>query len=358
VARVGHQLRDLAETALLRPGPDPEYADGDDASWSDLDWPALTRTVEIQGRSVNLVDTGGDGPALLFLHGLGGLWQNWLLNIPAFTDRYRVIAPDLPGFGRSDLPGEPISIKGYARTIELLCDELGVRDVVVVGNSMGGFIGAELAISFPTRVHRLVLVSAAGLSTEYHRKEPLLTLARMWTLAAGHGISRAEAIVRRRRLRRAFLAAIVRYPEKLSPALTWELVQGAGKPGFLPALAALLSYSVRDRLPEIEIPVLIVWGRNDLLVPVADSADYERLIGPNARRVVFEDTGHVSMLERPTRFNRLLTEFLVGDEAPGEVVEGVTPQPRAAVGGGATVDESGAGGSSPGRVGRRFTPRA
>jgi pimeloyl-ACP methyl ester carboxylesterase len=143
------------------------------------------------------------------------------------------------------------------------------------------------------------------------------------------GLSRAELVVRRRRLRRAFLAAVVRYPERLSPALTWEMVQGAGKPGFLPALAALLSYSFRDRLPEIEIPVLIVWGRNDLLVPVADSEAYERLIGPNARRVVFEDTGHVSMLERPSRFNRLLEEFLAGDDTPGESVEGVTPQARA-----------------------------
>ena len=104
--RVGHQLRDLAENALLRGGPDPDYADGDDAAWTDLDWPSMTRSVEVSGRRVNLVDTGGDGPALLFVHGLGGLWQNWLLNIPAFMDRYRVLAPDLPGFGASEMPAE------------------------------------------------------------------------------------------------------------------------------------------------------------------------------------------------------------------------------------------------------------
>jgi pimeloyl-ACP methyl ester carboxylesterase len=316
VVRVGHQLRDLAETALLRPGPDPEYADGDDASWSDLDWPALTRTVEVLGRQMNVVDTGGDGPALLFIHGLGGLWQNWLLNIPAFMDRCRVIAPDLPGFGRSDMPAEQISIQGYAKAIDLLCDELGVRDVVVVGNSMGGFIGAELAISFPTRVHRLVLVSAAGLSTENQRREPLLTLARLWSTAAVHGLTRAELVVRRRRLRRAFLAAVVRYPEKLSPALTWELVQGADKPGFLRALDSLLGYPIRDRLERIEVPTLIVWGRNDILVPVGDAERFERLIGPNARAVVLEETGHLSMLERPGRFNALVDDFLASRPAP------------------------------------------
>jgi pimeloyl-ACP methyl ester carboxylesterase len=261
------------------------------------------------------------------VHGLGGLWQNWLLTIPAFMDGYRVVAPDLPGFGGSDLPGEPVSIHAYARVLDLLCDELGLVDPIVVGHSMGGFIGAELAIAFPTRVHRLVLVSAAGLSTENQRREPLLTLARMWSMAAAHSGSRTELIVRRRRLRRTFLAAVMRYPERLSAPLTWELVQGAGKPGFLPALAALLAYSYRDRLREIEIPVLIVWGRNDVLVPVQDAEEYERLIGPNARRVIFEDTGHVSMLERPTRFNRLLEDFLAGEAAPGERVEGVSPQP-------------------------------
>ena len=348
--RVPQQLREIAEAALLRPGPDPTYADGDDASWSDLDWPSLTHRIEILGREVNVVDTGGDGPALLFLHGLGGLWQNWLLNIPVFMQRYRVIAPDLPGFGCSELPAEPISIQGYAKVIDLLCERLGVRDVVVVGNSMGGFIGAELAISFPTRVHRLVLVSAAGLSTENQRREPLLTLARMWTLAATRGGSQRELIVRRRRLRRAFLQSVVRYPEKLSPALTWEQVQGAAKPGFLPALAALLSYSYRDRLSEIEVPVLIVWGRNDILVPFEDAITYERLIGPNARRVIFDDTAHVPMLERPSRFNRLLEEFLAGAAQPEAGVEGV----EAGEGGGGA---EGRGDGASGREGARSGDR-
>ena len=119
-----------------------------------------------------------DRPPLLFLHGLGGVWQNWLLNIPAFMGTHRVIAPDLPGFGRSEMPAGRISIQGYGRVIDELCRALDVDCPVVIGNSMGGFIGAELALAFPTRVSRLVLVSAAGLSVEHMKKEPLLTLAR------------------------------------------------------------------------------------------------------------------------------------------------------------------------------------
>jgi len=92
--------------------------------------------------------------------------------------------------------------------------------------------------------------------------------------------------------------------------LASELVVGAGTPGFVGGLDAVLDYSYRERLAEIEIPVLIVWGRNDILIPVADAYEYERLIGSNARAVVFDDTGHLAMLERPSRFNELLTEFI------------------------------------------------
>ena len=160
------QVRGFAGNAIVRPGADPTYADGDDSTWRSVDWPAVTRGVVVAGRRVNVVDTGGDGPPLLFLHGLGGVWQNWLLNIPAFMGTHRVIAPDLPGFGRSEMPAGRISIQGYGRVVDELCRTLDVDCPVVVGNSMGGFVGAEVAIAFPTRVARLVLVSAAGISVE------------------------------------------------------------------------------------------------------------------------------------------------------------------------------------------------
>src|SRR5919108_348331 len=111
--------------------------------------------------------------------------------------------------------------------------------------------------------------STAGLSTEYLRREPLLVLARLWTAGLTRAGALTDPVVRRMRLRRVFLQTVVRYPEKLSVPLTYELVQGAGKEGFLPSLQALVEYSFRDRLAQIEVPVLVVWGRNDMIVPVA-----------------------------------------------------------------------------------------
>jgi pimeloyl-ACP methyl ester carboxylesterase len=314
----------VVRNAVLRPGADPTYADGDDATWMGVDWPSLQRTISVDGQRVNVLDTGGDGAALLFLHGWSSNWQIFLLNIAAFMDSHRVLSLDLPGFGASPMPEHGLSIQGYARLVDRVCDALGVERVTVIGNSMGGFIGAELAISSGTRVDRLVLVSAAGLSTEELPRAPLVAAARL--VAAGLPLaSRFEAgVVRRPRLRRAAMQFVVRYPEKLSVPLAQELVLSAGKPGFVDGLAAILDYSYRDRLPEIEIPVLIVWGRNDLLVPVGDAWRYAELIGPNARVEVFEDTGHTPMLERPTRFNELLRGFLAGEAEPEAGIAGVT----------------------------------
>jgi pimeloyl-ACP methyl ester carboxylesterase len=264
------------------------------------------------------------GPPIIFIHGLGGLWQNWLLNIPAFMGRHRVLAPDLPGFGRSEMPNGRISIQGFARVIDALCDALDVEAPIVVGNSMGGFVGAELALAFPTRVRRLVLVSAAGLSVEYLKREPIVAAGRMLAVGVARTGVKSLPMVTRPRLRRAALQLVVRYPERLSVPLASELVAGAGTDGFVGGLDAVLNYKFRDRLPEIEVPVLIVWGRNDILIPVEDAYEYERLIGANAHAVIFEDTGHLPMLERPSRFNRLLARFIGGDDRPEDSVPGVS----------------------------------
>ena len=313
-----------ARSGVFRPGPDATYADGDDAAWMGIDWPSLTRRVEVDGRAVSVVDTGGDGPPLLWVHGLGGIWQNWLLNIPAFMDTHRCVAIDLPGFGGSDVPADEISIGGLARIVDRLCDLLEIDEPVVIGNSMGGFVGAELAVSFPTRVSKLVLVAAAGLSTEHLRREPLLAGARAFAVLTARTGLRGDPVVRRRRLRRVALQFVVRYPERLSVPLATELVQGANAPGFIPAFGALMGYSFRDKLERIEVPVLIVWGRNDMLVPVEDAEMFEHLIGDNADSVIFEDTGHLPMLERPTRFNELLAGFLAGERSPEADIEGVS----------------------------------
>jgi pimeloyl-ACP methyl ester carboxylesterase len=258
---------------------------------------------------VNYVEMG-EGEPVVLVHGLSGCWQNWLENIPHLAKRHRVVALDLAGFGESELPHEEISIPGYGRFIDAFLGEIGVERAALVGNSMGGFIAAETAISHPSRVEKLVLLSAAGLvQLSKARLQILERTARLFHPATAALLARREHLVRRPGLRRVMFYGVAKYPERLAPELCWEVASGAGKPGFLDALAAILAYDFRDRLPELSVPTLIVWGSDDRIVPVAGAYEYERLV-PGARRVIFEDTGHVPMLERPARFNALLDEFL------------------------------------------------
>ncbi len=247
---------------------------------------------------------------IVFVHGLSGSWQNWLENIPHFAREHRVLALDLPGFGHSPMPEWEISIERYGRLLHDFCDALGVSDCAVVGNSMGGFISAEAASAEPDRFEKLVLVSAAGISHVRMRRQPAETVARMATAAAPLLLQLQERGMRRPRVRWATFKGLVQHPESLRRELLLETFQnGAGRPGFLPAVQGLVGYDILDQLTEVEVPTLIVWGRNDRVVPPQDAAGFAQRLR-NSQTVIFEDTGHLPQLERPIRFNRLLEAFL------------------------------------------------
>jgi 4,5:9,10-diseco-3-hydroxy-5,9,17-trioxoandrosta-1(10),2-diene-4-oate hydrolase len=314
----------VAARSLSALPPDAAYGPGPGRSeWMGVDWREHQRWVRAAGVWVNVVELGVHGSELpmVFVHGLSGSWQNWLEQLPHFARTRRVVALDLPGFGASEMPGEPISIPGYGRLVDALLDALDIEAAVLVGNSMGGFIAAEVAIQFPARVERLVLVSAAGLTVEHQRSDRVLVALhrsdRALRLWGGWIASRADWLTRRPRARRLIMGLVAERPDRLPGPLVAEQIRGSGKPGFVDALEALSAYPIRDRLAEIACPTLIVWGRQDHLVPVGDADLFEQLI-PDSRKVVWDGTGHVAMLEHPLAFNRLLDAFL--DEGPGEEV--------------------------------------
>jgi len=288
--------------------------------WRSVDWRPHLHQMEIDGRSVNYVDYGGPGePGLepvVFVHGLGGCWQNWLENIPRVaSEGRRTIAVDLPGFGFSEMPEGDISISAYGRVVNALCDRLDIGEAVLVGNSMGGFISAETAIQFPARVARMALVSAAGVTTSDLRSRPIMAGARVVAYVATRTAAASERVVSRRHIRHLAFHSFIRHPTRIRNELLYEITRGSGRPGFLDALRAIMAYDFRDRLPEIGCPTLIVWGTEDMLVPSSDADEYERLI-PDSRKLIFRDTGHMAMIERPQTFNDCLMEFLAEDASP------------------------------------------
>ncbi len=324
-------------TSTASPSPSPSPPRPDDrtfygprgrSAWLDVDWREHQRWVLVDGEPVNVIELGADTDTdtdreigqrdgtlpLVFVHGLSGSWPNWLEQLPVLATKRRVIAMDLPGFGHSPMPSWPISISAYARLLDRLLDVLGIDAAALVGNSMGGFISAELAIAYPQRVERLVLVSAAGISTYDNRGArralPALQRAeRVLTAYTAWMASKSDTVARRARLREATLNVVTRHPSRLPAALAAEQLRGSGKPGFMQALEANLDYDFRERLPEIACPTLIVWGEDDRLITARDAQVFAELI-PDSRVVMYADTGHMSMLERPEAFNALLEEFL------------------------------------------------
>ncbi len=283
--------------------------------WEQIDWREHQRWVRVGPHVLNTIELGR-GPAILFVHGLSGCWPNWLEQLSPFSATNRVIAVDLPGFGHSPGQAGAISMEGYAELLDGLAGELGVARATVLGNSMGGLIAAELAAAHPERVEGIVLVSPAGMSTYANRltssSMPFVRrLERVLALGAAWTAANSDSITARPRLRAAALGGVIRHPSRLSPQLAAEQVRGAGTDGFLRALEAILEYDVRPRLSAISCPALIVWGAEDRLITVRDAELFAAGI-TGSRLVVFPDTGHMAMLERPHEFNALLREFLDG----------------------------------------------
>ena len=324
------------ERRMIRPGAAPsapwhyrdaldDYGQTATPNWRDTDWLRELKTMEIDGIPFNYVDVTARGAAegghpassgqrepVVLVHGLGGQWQNWLENIPRLAQSRRVVAMDLPGFGLTPEPedDEDITITRYGRWVNELADRLELGKVDLVGNSMGGYIAAEVAIQFPERVSRLVLVSAAGISSAEVMQMPILTVGRVAAAIASNSVTRYRRLASRPVTRHMSLALVARHPRLLKADLAYEgFFKGGGKPGFDDALRASLNYDFRDRLPDVKVPTLIVWGEKDSIIPTRDADEFERLI-EDSRKVVMKDTGHVPMAERPQAFNDVLVDFL------------------------------------------------
>jgi pimeloyl-ACP methyl ester carboxylesterase len=280
--------------------------------WMEVDWRRHLHRIELPGATVNFAEIG-EGEPILFVHGLGGSWRNWLENLPHFGRTHRAIALDLPGFGESPMPEWSIDVPAYGRLIAGFCDALGVeRLAALVGNSLGGFVATEAVLGDQQRFEKLALVDAAGLSLVNASKRQVNGIWKTLRLAVPRlAVPRRTWFARPRGKRIAF-GGVIHEPERLAPALLQEQMEpGLSSVGLADALASMVGYDTRERLREIEVPTLIVWGRNDRLVPLRAAYAYQRRI-PHARLEILDRAGHIPMLERPREFNALLDAFLAG----------------------------------------------
>jgi len=248
----------------------------------------------------------GQGPALVLLHGLASSIYTWADVIPALAEDHDVVAVDLPGFGGSDIPAD-LSPSVYPGTVLDLMDRLGISRATVVGNSLGGAVGIVLAARHPERVRRLVLIDAAGFNLDPSRRPLILRLLGFAPVAAA-----VDALPVRRRVVAAALRQVFYERAHVTPEKVEEYLAPLARPGTTEALRSVLTQAESFGLPalvsEVRVPTLIVWGRNDRWVPVADADRFASAI-PGARKVVLDECGHVPQEERPAEVVHLLEEF-------------------------------------------------
>jgi len=281
--------------------------------WLQIDWSAHQRyiaTASGQLNTVSLAAASEQRAPMLFIHGLGGCWANWLEQLPVLAARRRVLALDLPGFGSSPAPRtEPITMRLYTRALIELLDSLALEQVEVVGNSMGGLLACELALAAPERVVSLALISPAGFPLEHlaGRLRLLRPLAGAVDLAGGWIGAHAEQVARRPRLRARLMGTVAAHPERIDGRLAAEQLRGMGKPGLAPALDSLMRHSLAGRLQAISAPALLIWGERDRVLPVRFAERFAAELA-DPHKVILPEVGHVAMLEAPERVNALLEE--------------------------------------------------
>ncbi|MBI3768086.1 MAG: alpha/beta fold hydrolase [Deltaproteobacteria bacterium] len=242
--------------------------------------------------------SGGHGDPVVFVHGFGTEASvNWHAQLPAVRRHFTVVAPDLPGFGASERVADERTIAFQVACLHDLITHLGCEPVRLVGHSMGGWITLAFAATHPDLVARLVVVDAAGL-----RFDPDLSLQRVLLPETADDVRDLMAANFRQppRLPRFVLRDVLRTCRRELTTRTEVLRQLAYGAEFLD-----------ERLTNIVAPTLIVWGRADVITPLALG---ERLAAgiADAELVVFDDCAHSPNLERASRFNRLLLTFLAG----------------------------------------------
>ncbi len=251
----------------------------------------------------------GEGPPLVLLHGLGSSGQDWEFQVPNFRDRFRVVTPDLRGHGRSAKPPGPYPIPLLAADVARFLGALELAPAHVVGVSMGGMIGLQLAADVPEAVRSLVAVNTMP-------EVFVRTLRQRWMLWQRLAIVRLFGM----RVWARFLAPRF-FPGDEHAELRRAFVErwsAADRHGFLAALRGFVGWSVADRLGEIEAPTLVVAAEHDY-TSVESKREWAARI-PRAELVVVPDSRHALPAERPGELNRLMEEFLnrvVGHGDPG-----------------------------------------
>jgi len=266
--------------------------------------------LDVNGIELSVIDQG-EGPAVLFVHGLGGYKENWEENLGHFAARHRAIAIDLPGFGRSEKRADlSYGIEFFSDTLCAALDRLGVARAHWIGNSMGGHIAAFAALKHPARVDRLVLVDAAGTN----QAEIAELIASNPAMAPNPDLKPTPELIE------IMIRNIIFFsPSPQIEKMIARAIEDLARPdaqfrqqATFHAFQSIIATPLTERLGDVSAPTLLMWGREDRLVSLANAELFAAKVA-GAKLHVIDQCGHCPMLEKPDEFNRVVAEFLNGE---------------------------------------------
>lgn len=250
------------------------------------------RSIKIDGLNVNY-KIAGRGQPILILHGWGGSSESWTKVQELLSKKYLVIAPDLPGFGKTPSPPVGWSLERYVEFIEKFSQELDLGRITLLGHSLGGRIAIVYAVKYPQELERLILCGAAGIRHMRLRHKIFLIIAKVANLIGSLPFIRRY----RQRVRRLFYRAIQR--------TDYLEAEGVMKEIFL----SVLSRNLRPMLSSITTSTLILWGEEDDYVPLKDAYIMKEEIA-DASLVTFPGIGHTPHKKIPEKLVREIETFL------------------------------------------------
>lgn len=265
------------------------------------------KTAIVDGLSTNYLEAGeGNADSVLLLHGAGpGVtsWANWRTNMPVFAERFRVVAPDAPGFGHTERrPGQQYSMDFWATHTVGLMDELGIDKADIVGNSFGGALTLAMAARFPERIGRFVLMGSGGLNFVPSEAVQL-------TSAYQPSIDKMRVIMR---------DCFAYDPSIVTDELIVSRYETSNLPGHeqcyteifaqIKASNMQLLTTPEEQIAQIPHEALVIHGREDKMVPLSCAVRFHELLA-NSELHVFGKCGHWTQIERQEAFDRMVIEF-------------------------------------------------
>jgi 2-hydroxy-6-oxonona-2,4-dienedioate hydrolase len=256
------------------------------------------QTVAVKGHQIAYYEAG-KGAVVILIHGLGADSRHWAANIDALSQNFRVIALDQIGYGQSDKPMMRYTVETFADYLHGFLEALKIPKASLVGNSLGGWVALDFAIRHPQMVEKLVLVDAAGL-----RPAEALKMAK--------GGPKPFSLVNTRWFFDLMDANKTWATTDLGTNAFERHVQNGDSYTVASSVAEMIAGREFEdkKLAKVKTPTLIIWGRDDMLIPLAmGDALHKGIAG--SQMIVIDDTGHIPMVGKPAEFNDAVSKFLM-----------------------------------------------